>query len=83
MYSHLAQLVVCNVPLVSLLDTDDKHIDDIETGDIVNATLVEIGVKGCGRACDVSLQPPSLILPSVCVIGQVYLIFYHHVLVLF
>lgn len=38
----------------------------------VDATLVEIGLKGSGKLCEVALLPPSMILPSACVLGQVF-----------
>lgn len=88
----MAQLVVCNVPVVSLLDIDEDLIEEAENisdtklqqnNTKVNATLAEIGMKGCGRACDVALHPPSLILPSVCVIGQVLLLIISYTIILF
>ena len=37
----------------------------------VDATMVELGLKGSGKLCEAALVPPSMILPSACIIGQV------------
>lgn len=42
-----------------------------EVTERMDVDMLDMGMKGFGKPCDVFLMPPSLILPGTCILGQV------------
>ncbi len=54
---------------------EDRDRAEEKEEERVEVVMVSIGLKGSGKACDVVLHPPALVLPGSCVLGQVYFVF--------